>query len=337
MALASADKASGARHIAFLTRHAWPWLRQTDDGAGRHGPLRISLSNSDAAEWLVVFDDVAAPVVTHLPRSRRMLFVTEPHGQKSYSAHFANQFGTLVSPYAVRGFRGRWMPSQPGINWFYGVAIENGTAVSRMDLQALRDLPVPEGKAKRISVVCSTKTRLKRHRARLHLLKQLAAAFPDDIDIYGRGFRPIGDKAEVIAPYRYHIALENSDCPHFWTEKLADAYLGYALPVFSGCANVTDYFPYRSMVRLPAIDDIEGAVRTVRELLAADPWQERLGDIRAARTELIERQNIFALIERLTALPAPGPAECMPRAELVYPGAACGPLRVLLRKTGLAA
>ena len=337
MAVASADGVSGARPIAFLTRHAWPWLRQTDDGAGRHGTLRVSLSNSDDAEWLVVFDDIATPVSTHLPRSRRVLFVTEPHGQKNYPAHFANQFGTVVSPYAVRGYRGRWMPSQPGINWFYGVTIENGKAVSRMDLQALRNLPVPEGKAKRISVVCSTKTRLERHRARLHLLKQLAAAFPDDIDIYGRGFSPIGDKADVIAPYRYHIALENSDCPHFWTEKLADAYLGYALPVFSGCANVTDYFPERAMVRLPAIDDIEGAVRTVRELLAADPWQERLDDIRAARTELVERQNIFALIERLTASRARETVQRTARAELVYPGADCGPLRVLLRKTGLTA
>lgn len=337
MAVASADGVSGARPIAFLTRHAWPWLRQTDDGAGRHGTLRVSLSNSDDAEWLVVFDDIATSVSTHLPRSRRVLFVTEPHGQKNYPAHFANQFGTVVSPYAVRGYRGRWMPSQPGINWFYGVTIENGKAVSRMDLEALRNLPVPEGKAKRISVVCSTKTRLERHRARLHLLKQLAAAFPDDIDIYGRGFRPIGDKADVIAPYRYHVALENSDCPHFWTEKLADAYLGYALPVFSGCANVTDYFPQRAMVRLPAIDDIEGAVRTVRELLAADPWQERLDDIRAARTELIERQNIFALIERLTASRAHETVQRTARAELVYPGADCGPLRVLLRKTGLTA
>ena len=337
MAAASGDGASGARHIAFLTRHAWPWLRQTDDGAGRHGPLHVSLSHSDDAEWLVVFDDIAAPVATHLPLSRRVLFVTEPHGQKSYRAHFANQFGTLLSPYPIPGFRGHWVASQPGINWFYGVAIEDGKAFSRMDLQTLRDLPVPEGKAKRISVVCSTKTRLKRHRTWLHLLKQLAAAFPDDIDIYGRGFRPIGDKADVIAPYRYHIALENSDCPHFWTEKLADAYLGYALPVFSGCANVIDYFPERSMVRLPAIDDIERAVRMVRELLAADPWQERLDDIRAARTELIERQNIFSLIERLTAVAAQQPGERMARAELVYPSMHCGPLRVLLRKAGLGA
>jgi len=336
MAAVSGNGTLDARHIAFLTRHAWPWLRQTDDGAGGHRSLRVSLSNSGAAEWLVVFDDIGAPILTHLPPSRRILFVTEPHGQKSYRAHFANQFGTLVSPYAIRGFRGRWMPSQPGINWFYGVAIENGKAVSRMDLQMLRNLPVPEGKAKRISVVCSTKRRLKRHRARLHLLKQLAAAFPDDIDIYGRGFRPIGDKADVIAPYRYHIVLENSDCPHFWTEKLADAYLGYALPVFSGCANVTDYFLERSMVRLPAIGDIDAAVRTVRELLAADPWEDRLDAIRSARAELIERQNIFSLIERLTASAADDPAQRMASAEVIHPGTDCGSMRVLLRKTGLA-
>jgi hypothetical protein len=105
----------------------------------------------------------------------------------------------------------------------------------------------------------------------------------------------------VIAPYRYHLVLENSECPHFWTEKLADAYLGYSLPIFSGCRNVTDYFPERSMVRLPSVDDHEAAVAMIGDVLQRDPWAERLEDIRIARTELIERQNLFSVIARLIA------------------------------------
>ncbi len=318
------------RQIAFLSRHDWPWLRQTDDGAGHHGALTFKLAASPDDDWMVVYDDIKQATRTHLPASRRILFITEPPGQKRYKAAFANQFGVLVSPYPIAGFRGQWVASQPGINWFYGVEIEGGKAVGRLDLTALRNLPVPTDKAKRISVVCSTKTRLARHRARLRLLERLAAAFPNDIDIFGRGFKPIGDKADVIAPYRYHIALENSDCPHFWTEKLADAYLGYALPIFSGCANVTDYFPARSMVRLPDIEDHDGAVRVVGELLETDPWAERLDDIRTARTELIERQNVFSLIERLTRAPE-ATAGRVTREDVIRPGSECGTLRSLLR------
>ena len=96
-------------------------------------------------------------------------------------------------------------------------------------------------------------------------------AFPGQIDLFGRGFKEIGDKADVIGPYRYHLVLENSACPHFWTEKLADAYLGYCLPIFSGCANVVDYFPPDSLVRLPDIADHSGAVTIV----GIFSWDER--------------------------------------------------------------
>ncbi len=328
--MTSEGTAAGPRQVAFLTRHRWPWMRQTDDGAGHHGALTFNLAAGPDDDWLVVFDDISQPVSTRVPASRRILFVTEPLGQKRYKPQFANQFGTVVSPYAIGGFHGRWIASQPAINWFYGVAIEGGNAVSRLDLGGLRNLPVPADKAKRISVVCSNKTRLPGHRARLALLERLRAEFPDDIDVFGRGFRPIGDKAEVIAPYRYHLALENSDCPHFWTEKLADAYLGYSLPIFSGCSNVTDYFSEHSMVRLSDVNDHDGAVRIIADLLDKDPWAERLDAIGAARTELIERQNIFSVIARLTA----GAAARSQRTaveEVIWPGPQCGPVRSLVR------
>lgn len=322
--------AAGSRRIAFLSRHAWPWLRQTEDGAGHHQGVTFTLTAGPDDDWIVVYDDIRAPVSTHVPASRRILFVTEPPGQKRYKPQFANQFGTLVSPYAIKGYRGRWIAQQPAINWFYGIDFDAGTPVSRIGLDALRNLPVPGDKKKRISVVCSTKARLPGHRARLALLQRLRDEFGDSIDLYGRGFRPIGDKADVIAPYRYHLVLENSACPHFWTEKLADAYLGYALPIFSGCSNVTDYFSERSMVRLTDVADHDAAVRVIGELLEKDPWADRLEDIRAARSELIERQNVFSVIARLTQTTAVHPQPAAPD-ELIRPGSECGTLRSLFR------
>jgi len=330
----SSSSERSTRQIAFLTRHNWPWLRQTDNGAGHHGALTIGLEPDAGDDWIVVYDDISNPVRSDVPLHRRILFVTEPLGQKRYRSRFTNQFGTIVSPYRVPGFRGRWVISHPAINWFYGVRFGNdGKATSRIGLTELREMPVPADKAKRISVVCSTKAKLPRQRARLRLIERLTQAFPDAIDVFGKGFRTISDKADVIAPYRYHLALENNDCPHFWTEKLADAYLGYTLPIFSGCRNVVDYFPERSMIPLFDIEDHEKAVSSIGELLEQDPWAERLDAIRVARTNLIERENLFSLIARLTeddvdvAAPSQGDKQ-------IRPGSQCGMISSILRGLG---
>ncbi len=329
------DTAGGAgkcsRQVAFLTRHGWPWMRQTEDGAGHHQDLTINLAASHDDDWIVVFDDISRPIVTRVPLSRRILFVTEPQGQKYYRPRAVNQFGTMVSPYRVNGFRGQWVASHPAINWFYGVAIgEDGTATSRYGLADLRSMPVPADKASRISVICSTKRRLPGQRARLRLLDHLTQAFPGQIDVFGRGFRQISDKADAIASYRYHLVLENNYCPHFWTEKLADAYLGYSLPIYCGCRNVTDYFPESSMVRIPDVEDHEGAVAIIGDLLKRDPWPERLTDIRAARIELLERQNIFSIVARLIGAARRDYHEAL-EEQVIRPGDEFGPLRSLVR------
>ncbi|MDP1640059.1 MAG: TolC family protein, partial [Hyphomicrobium sp.] len=176
-------KVATPRKVAFLSRHGWPWMRQTANGSGHHEGLEISLVAAEDDDWLVVFDDIAQPVPTRVPRSRRILFVTEPPGQKRYRPRAVNQFGTLVSPYRIDGFQGHWIASQPAINWFYGVSFEKGGLVSRLGLEHLRAMQVPEPKASRISVVCSTKRRLPGHRARLELLRILNMGLDTEIEL----------------------------------------------------------------------------------------------------------------------------------------------------------
>jgi hypothetical protein len=306
-------------------------MRQTADESGHHKDLEIRLVAAADDDWLVVFDDIAQPVPTRVPLGRRILFVTEPPGQKRYLPRALNQFGILVSPYRIGGFQGTWIASQPGINWFYGVSFANGTPVSRFGLKQLQTMQVPERKSSRISVVCSTKSRLPGHRARLKLLERLVQAFPEQIDVFGRGFKEIGDKAEAIDPYRYHLVLENNDCPHFWTEKLADAYLGYCLPIFSGCANVGDYFPAPSLVRLTNVSDHTSAIETIGNLLRQDPWAQRLEDIRLARNSLIEQHNIFSLIARLTET-VDADRRVPPGEDVIYPGKDCTAVRSVVRR-----
>ena len=58
-----------------------------------------------------------------------------------------------------------------------------------------------------------------------------------DIDI-----NPIEDKFDALIGYKYHLALENSVIPDYWTEKLADSLLAWCKPIYYGCPNINDYF-----------------------------------------------------------------------------------------------
>jgi Glycosyltransferase family 10 (fucosyltransferase) C-term len=300
--------------IAYRSRHQLaPMLRQTDDALGTHRGMSFVLDQRPTNDWLAVCDDIAAPEPTWVPKARRILFVTEPPGIKYNDPAFTNQFGIAVSPFRLDGFGGRWIESQSGLPWFYGAKLAGGTFVPRLMLADLRSMSVPAHKHPRLSVVCSKKSKLPKHRERLAFLEKLKAALPDRVDIFGNGFNPVVDKAEAIDTYRYHLVLENNDIPHFWTEKLADAYLGFALPVFSGCANVTDYFSEASMLRLPPLQNHRAAITTITELLDRDPWAANLPAIQAARNKLLDDYNVFSVMTNIVT--SRTSAERIPRLQ----------------------
>ncbi len=299
--------------ILLSTMHTpWPWLRQTDDGAGRHRSTLVCVNESaDQADLLVVYDEPHAPITTTLPPERRILFITEPPEVKVYPPAYLRQFGMVVSPFKPWKYEGDLRIGQPCLNWHFGV---NFVPVSaKLDLAAMRTMTPPK-KEQALSVVCSSKTFTRQQHQRLAFLDALKSSLGERVIHFGRGFREINDKANGIAPFKYHIVLENNTIPHFWTEKLADAYLGFAMPLFSGCANVAEYFPQDSFVPLD-LRDIPAAVERVAEVLEQDPYDAALSSILEARRRVLEDYNLYSVLDRLAAgLP---PLNCVPRVQVV--------------------
>lgn len=81
------------------------------------------------------------------------------------------------------------------------------------------------------------------HHKRLKFVKHLMNEALPEIHVWGYGMRELKNKADAIDPYKYHLAIENHSCDHHWTEKLADAFLGFSLPIYFGCTNLDHYFP----------------------------------------------------------------------------------------------
>ena len=83
----------------------------------------------------------------------------------------------------------------------------------------------------------------------------------------------IEQKADALDPYRYHLAVENYIGPHYWTEKLADAFLGYTLPFYCGAPNAADYFPEESFIPID-INNFDGALETIRRAIADKEYEK---------------------------------------------------------------
>ena len=54
-----------------------------------------------------------------------------------------------------------------------------------------------------------------------------------ELDIFGRGIRPINDKSEALNKYKYHIVVENFRTSPL-DRKLSDAFLAECLPFYAG-------------------------------------------------------------------------------------------------------
>ena len=136
------------------------------------------------------------------------------------------------------------------------------------------------------------------HRRRLQLARLLKLRLGDRFQMFGRGFQEIGDKREAIDGFRYHLAIENTVDGHYWTEKLADALLGWALPIYCGAPAAQEYFPGGAFIRLD-IGDLNAAVEQVVSVLEGDRYQHHLGAIGEARRRVIEQYSLPAVIARV--------------------------------------
>jgi len=156
----------------------------------------------------------------------------------------------------------------------------------------LDNLEAPE-KHRDLSAIASTKVDIPGHVQRNEFVTMLEAEFPD-VDIFGHGrARSLDDKWDGIAPYRYSIAIENTSKDDYWTEKIADCFLSYTVPLYFGATNISDYFPADSYIWLP-IDNPEHAIEVVRQTLTSDNWPDRLEALREARHRILHRYSLYA-------------------------------------------
>lgn len=290
------------------------FLRQTPGRCGIWQDCQFIL-NQPVAKcdwWVVCHFSALKQKETTVCDPNHVIYISMEPQELFVKEKFLKQFSKLML--CDRCIRHPDIIYRNGLTWWAGMKVrhENGhhfDPVGAIDYDGFKAMPIP-CKTKLFSVICSNNSNLPGHQKRLAFLEKLRNhPLGSHIDLFGGGFNPIEDKLEAILPYKYSIALENSIITDYWSEKLADCYLGFALPVYYGCPNIDDYFSNQALVKID-IEKFDQTIKILEYLVKCDPYQNHVDAIIEARNNVLDQYNIFQLMADICDSPAEKYAKC---------------------------
>lgn len=218
-----------------------------------------------------------------------LLLTTEPASIRIDGPHYLRQFGhvwTAKHPSLVR--HPRQIRETPPLRFFYGRNMAGGAHL---------DIPVhPPEKVMSLSAMSSTKAMAHTvHAQRLAFMLALKDRMGEDLELFGRGLRPVDDKAEAMATYRYHVAVENHVEPAHFTEKLTDCFVAGCLPFYYGDPSYSTVFPEDSVIPID-IFDLDGTIKIIREAIASDQFGRRQDALTRARQITLDHFNTLRAV-----------------------------------------
>lgn len=278
-------------------------LRQTPGCSGRWRNYEFHINEDmEEADFWVVYSKGRCINETCRVSPENMIFISgEPDSVYQYSTKFIKQFNRVLAPTKVIK-HSHLSKTQPSLAWYIGVSFQsdNLSTVGKRVIMPNSDYDYfkqhkPIEKRKLMSVMCSNLRITKGHQERVDFVEKLKAKYGDQIDVFGRGFNPVDDKWDALRDYKYHIVVENTRCEHYWSEKLADAFLGGCYPIYYGCPNIADYFPEGSYTPID-LHDFEAATKIIDEVIAHDLAEKNRDKLIEATDLLLDKYNVINVI-----------------------------------------
>ena len=119
-------------------------------------------------------------------------------------------------------------------------------------------------KTKLVSLIASKKNDFDGHKLR-HEIVRASSNIGFEIDVMGRGYRPIDNKSEGLKDYRYSIVIENSIQKSYFTEKIIDALVLETVPIYWGAPDIGNFFDMGGIIQCRTKDEILRALKMIGE------------------------------------------------------------------------
>lgn len=248
------------------------------------------------ADFWFIFDQVNPDDNECLvnPKNVFLLIAEVAHSKEYFSfprmLEYLKQFNKVYTCYET--YSNNQVYGLPFVSWMI-----NANHGSSMNAKHPRDFNYFSNlkslnKSEKISVFCSNRAATESHRQRLRFVHSLKSHFKDRLVWYGNGVNQIAQKWDGIAPFKYHIALENQSSYNVITEKLYDSFLGLSYPIYHGAPNVNDYFSIKSMSSID-IKDLQSSIMKIEELTQGNIWEKNIDYIVESKNKCLNEFNVY--------------------------------------------
>jgi len=269
-------------------------VKQTPNDSGKWGHIE-GVSRIEDADYYVVMDGFDINKVPD--KSKLIYFQREPEAIYNWSGK---------GPYLNHDF--------PEEVFFVGTYDKFYNVVTwwiNLPFEELKALEYP-AKTKKISTITSGKMFIEEHVKRVRFLDEFVGEYP--IDVYGRGIEDhleknvwdkdafkgeLDHKLDGLLDYEYTLVLENVTTPNTWSEKLADAYLCWSFPIFSGDTTLSNYFPEASFFQIDLNKPTDKEIGKAIEFINRPPSQYQIKALEEARNLVLNDYNIWPSIDKI--------------------------------------
>lgn len=269
----------------------WDWpdlMRQTPGQKGVWDGIQFTVAPIEDCDFFVMLNNsMETDTRVRCPKENIWAIMQEPYmkGHSDWMLEKHDFFSRVFTHYMPLNDR-KYIPSHPAIPWHVNKTFDE-----------LMSAKVPV-KSKKLSAIVGDAMDVPGHIKRKKFLQYIQNDKSLELDLYGKKINFIEDKWDGLAPYKYSLAMENTGGPDYWTEKIADCFLAWTVPLYYGCTNLEDYFPKESFIRID-IGQSEKSLAKIRRIINEDNWERYIPALEEARNLVLNRYQLFPYLSEM--------------------------------------
>ncbi|HSD07360.1 glycosyltransferase family 10 domain-containing protein [Flavobacterium sp.] len=254
--------------------------RQTPNCSMEWCGLTFTEENIDECDYLVILDYPKNDFSIKVNRDNIIHLCLEPPNEVSKYRQYANKNVKLI--FNQLDIKKNNILSHGALPWHID-----------KDFDFLSQLKVTDlTKEDSIVWITSNQRSSKGHNIRMDFLETIIDL--PFVSLFGRGINPIKDKWDALSKSKYAIAYENFQSNYYWTEKVADCFLSYTMPLYFGCNKIDTFFPENSFLQ---IDPKDKHIKLfLKEIIKSNRWEENLDAISKARELVLNEYQLFPFL-----------------------------------------